>query len=67
MTTTTPSKMTLPAEREIQAAVQGQWSLAAHLTSGLETQRIQIFDKRLQPHGVEFANLGIALSGGHPG
>lgn len=52
MTTTTPSKMTLPAEREIQAAVQGQWSLAAQFTSGLETQGTSIFDERNQAHEV---------------
>ena len=61
MTTTTPSKMTLSGEREIQAAVQGQWSLAAHLASGLETQRIQIFDERNQARGVELPTSTLRL------
>ncbi|HUW98092.1 MAG TPA: helix-turn-helix domain-containing protein [Acidiferrobacter sp.] len=61
MTTTTPSKMALPADREIQAAVQGQRSLAAHLTSRLETQRIQIFDERNEAHGVELPTSALRL------
>lgn len=50
MTTTAPTKMILPAEREVQAAVHGQRALAAYLTTRFETQHIQIFDDKKQAH-----------------
>jgi excisionase family DNA binding protein len=59
--TTTPSRMTLPAEREIQAAIQGRRTLAACLTTGLKTQHIQIFDDRNQVHQIELPTSALRL------
>ena len=42
MTSTALSNVTLPAEKEVEAAVQGQRALAAFLATGFETQRIQV-------------------------
>ena len=42
MTNATLSNVTLPAEKEVEAAVQGQRTLAAFLATGFETQRIQV-------------------------
>lgn len=53
MITTAPTKMTLPAEREVQAAVQGQRASAAYLATRLKTQHIQIFDDVNPAHQVE--------------
>ena len=61
MTTTAPTKMTLPAEREVQAAVQGQRALAAYLATRFETQHIQIFDDRNQAHQVELPTSALRL------
>jgi hypothetical protein len=52
MTNTSLSNVTLPAEKEVEAAVQGQRALAAFLATGFETQRIQIFDEKNQAHQV---------------
>lgn len=40
MSTTSQRKIVLPAEREIQAAVQSQRTLAAYLSTSMETQHI---------------------------
>lgn len=56
-----PPKLTLPVEREVQAAVQGQRTLAAYLTTGLETQSIQIFDGQNQAHQVELPTSALRL------
>ena len=61
MTNTTQSKMALPAEREVQAAVQGQRALAAYLATRFETQHIQIFDDRNQAHQVELPTSALRL------
>lgn len=61
MTTAAQSKMTLPVEREVQAAVQGQRALAAYLATNFETQRIQIFDDRNQAHQVELPTSALRL------
>ena len=61
MSTTAQSKMTLPVEREIQAAVRGQRELAAFLATGFETQRIQIFDARNEAHQVELPTSALRL------
>jgi hypothetical protein len=53
MTSTALSNVTLPAEKEVEAAVQGQRALAAFLAAGFETQRIQIFEEINQAHQVE--------------
>jgi excisionase family DNA binding protein len=59
--TATYPKMTLPVEREVQAAVQGQRALAAYLTTRVETQRIQIFDDDNQAHQVELPTSALRL------
>jgi excisionase family DNA binding protein len=61
MTSTALTEMTLPAEREVQAAVQGQRALAGVLTMRLETQHIQIFDDENQPHLVALPTSALRL------
>ncbi|CBJ34600.1 helix-turn-helix domain-containing protein [Ralstonia solanacearum] len=61
MTAIAPSRMTLPAEREVQAAVQGQRALAAYLATRVETQQIQIFDDQNQAHQVELPTSALRL------
>ncbi|PAU86021.1 DNA-binding protein [Pseudomonas sp. WN033] len=61
MTATAQIKMTLPAEREVQAAVQGQRALAAYLATRFETQHIQIFDDKNQAHQVELPTSALRL------
>lgn len=50
-----------PAEREVAAAVQGQRTLAAYLATGLDTQRIEIFDKDDIAHEVELPTSALRL------
>ncbi len=61
MPATALSKMTLPADREVQAAVQGQHALAAFLTTRRKTQHIQIFDDKNQAHKVELPTSALRL------
>lgn len=61
MNTTIATKSTLPAEREIRAAVHGQRTLAAYLATRLEIQRIQIFDENNQAHQVELPTSALRL------
>ena len=61
MTSTALSNVTLPAEKEVEAAVQGQRALAAFLATGFETQRIQIFDEKNQAHQVELPTSALRL------
>lgn len=61
MPRTATSEMTLPVEREVQAAVQGQRTLAAYLATKLDTQRIQIFDERNEAHQVELPTSALRL------
>jgi excisionase family DNA binding protein len=61
MTAIALSKMSLPAEREVQAAVQGQRALAAYLATQFETQHIQIFDDKNQAHQVELPTSALRL------
>ena len=61
MSRTATSEMTLPVEREVQAAVQGQRTLAAYLATKLDTQRIQIFDEKNQAHQVELPTSALRL------
>jgi excisionase family DNA binding protein len=61
MPTTALTKMTLPVEREVQAAVQGQRALAAFLATRFETQHIQIFDDKNQAHQVELPTYALRL------
>lgn len=55
------SKMTLPVEREVEAAVQGQRALAAYLATKFETQSILIFDDQNQAHQVELPTSALRL------
>jgi excisionase family DNA binding protein len=61
MPNTAQNRMMLPAEREVQAAVEGQRTLAAYLATRLETQRIQIFDDQNQAHLVELPTSALRL------
>jgi excisionase family DNA binding protein len=61
MTDPTLSKMSLPVEREVLAAVQGQRALAAYLATQFDTQRIQIFDDKNQAHQVELPTSALRL------
>ena len=61
MKTATQRKISLPAEREIQAAVQSQRALAAFLATNRETQHIQIFDETTQAHQVELPTSAFNL------
>ncbi len=61
MTADALSNVTLPVEREVRAAVQGQRALAAYLATQLETQRIQIFDDKNQAHPVELPTTALRL------
>lgn len=61
MTAIAETKMTLPAAREVEAAVQGQRALAAYLATRVETQHIQIFDERNQAHQVELPTSALRL------
>lgn len=51
----------LPAEREVEAAVQGQRALAAYLSTQSDTQRIQIFDANNQAHQVDLPTSALRL------
>jgi len=55
------SNVVLPVEKEVEAAVQGQRTLAAYLSTGFETQRIQIIDDKNQPHQVELPTSALRL------
>ncbi|KRC77800.1 Helix-turn-helix domain protein [compost metagenome] len=61
MPQTALSKMTLPVEREVEAAVHGQRALAAYLATKFETQSIQIFDEQNQAHQVELPTSALRL------
>jgi excisionase family DNA binding protein len=54
-------KTTLPAQREVAAAVKSQRALAAYLSTRLQTQRIQIFDEKNQAHQVELPTSALRL------
>jgi len=61
MTSTALSNLSLPAEKEVEAVVQGQRALASFLATGLETQRIHIFDEKNQAHEVELPISALRL------
>lgn len=62
MTIATQRKISLPAEREIQAAVQGQRTLVVFFTTNMETQHIQIFDENNQGHQVELPTSALKFA-----
>lgn len=51
----------LPLDREVAAAMQGQRALAALLSTQFETQRIQIFDEKNEAHAVELPTSALRL------
>lgn len=61
MTQSSTVEAMLPVEREMAAAVAGQRTLAAYLSTRLETQRIQIFDEKNQAHQVELPTSALRL------
>jgi excisionase family DNA binding protein len=61
MSTVIDPTITLPLEREVQAAIKGQRALAAYLATQLETQRIQIFDDQNEAHSVELPTSALRL------
>jgi excisionase family DNA binding protein len=61
MTSTALSNVTLPAEKDVEAAVLGQRALAAFLATGFQTQRIQIFDEKNRAHQVEIPTSALRL------
>lgn len=61
MTAIATSQTTLPVEREVKAAVQGQRELAAFLSKEFETQRITIFDQNDKAHQVELPTSALRL------
>lgn len=63
MTATTQLKVTLPDEKEVQAAAQGQRDLAAFLATRVETQQIQIFDNDDKAHLVSVPTSALRLLG----
>lgn len=58
---TVPTKMTQPAEREVQATIQGQRALAAFLVTRVKIQHIQIFDDQNQAQLVELPTSALRL------
>ncbi|WEF31649.1 helix-turn-helix domain-containing protein [Pseudoduganella chitinolytica] len=63
MPTTVEFNLELPAAAEVQAAMQGQRVLAAHLATAQPTQAIQILDSEGQPHQVELPTSALRLLG----
>lgn len=61
MSTVALVNVSLPVEREVQAALEGQRALAAFLATRLETQQIQIFDDKNQAHRVELPTSALRL------
>lgn len=61
MSTAALVNVSLPVEREVQAALEGQRALAAFLATRLETQQIQIFDDKNQAHRVELPTSALRL------
>lgn len=54
-------QVTLPAEREVRAAVEGQRTLAAFLSTKSDTQRIQITSDDQATHVVELPTMALRL------
>src|SRR6218665_343872 len=45
--------VSLPVEREVQAALEGQRAFSAFLAARVEPQQLRIFDDKTQAHRVE--------------
>jgi excisionase family DNA binding protein len=61
MSTVIHPSISLPVEREVKAAIEGQRALAAYLATHFETQHIQIFDERNEAHRVELPTSALRL------
>lgn len=53
--------VTLPAEREVRAAVEGQRTLAAFLSTKSDTQQIEIVGEDQSTHRVELPTMALRL------
>lgn len=61
MTLALDSRVALPVEREVEAAMRGQRDLAAYLRTHIDTQRIQIFDEKDEAHQIELPTTALRL------
>ncbi|MCX2900668.1 helix-turn-helix domain-containing protein [Pseudomonas mandelii] len=61
MSAITYPPISLPIEREVQAAIEGQRALAAFIATGFDTQHIQIFDEQNMAHSVELPTSALRL------
>ena len=61
MMTRDQQSIALPVAREVQAAIQGQRTLAAYLATRADTQRIQILDEHDHAHQVELPTSALQL------
>jgi len=61
MTTKVDTRVTLPVEHEVQAAMRGQRDLAAYLSTHIDTQRIQILDEKNEAHQIELPTSALRL------
>lgn len=55
------SGASLPAAREVTAAMQGRRALVAFLSTQFETQRIQIFDEKNEAHAAALPTSALRL------
>lgn len=53
--------LSLPAPKEIEAALRGQRELATYLSTKLETQKISIQDANNQTHQIELPTSALTL------
>ncbi len=53
--------LSLPTRRDMETALASQRELAAYLSTKTETQRIQVFDDKNQPHAIELPTSAVRL------
>lgn len=53
--------LSLPTQRVVEMALASQRELAAYLSTKTETQRIQVFDDKNQPHAIELPTSAVRL------
>lgn len=58
---TTTDTLSLPTRRDVETALASQRELAAYLSTKTETQRIQVFDDKNQPHAIELPTSAVRL------
>jgi excisionase family DNA binding protein len=61
MTNSILNSLSLPVQREIEAAVRGQRELAAYLSTKMETQKILIQDSDNNPRQIELPTSSLTL------